>query len=67
VGDRTLVYARGAIGSAFAVPYWSIGGGVEVAMGNNASVYAGVDRLRALGGAPFALRVATGVNIHVGQ
>lgn len=68
LGERALVYTKVAIGTRIAAAFWSVGGGVEVAMGDRASVFAGTDAAFGIGGGGFlGVRLTGGVNLHFGQ
>ncbi len=64
-----LAYAEAGIGSFIGVaPFWSIGGGAELALGDRLSLFAEVKRLTGFGGAGGSLtQIAGGVNVQFGR
>ena len=64
--DRILLYAEAGIGTQVAVPLINVGGGVEIAVGGDMSLFAEAKGLFVVGGGFFGTTYATGLNFHPG-
>ena len=64
--DRILLYAEAGIGTQVAVPLINVGGGVEIAVGGDMSLFAEAKGLFVVGGGFFGTTYAAGLNFHPG-
>jgi hypothetical protein len=63
-----LLYGEVGIASLNRTPIWTIGGGAELALGNQMGVFAEAKALSVLGGGGFdGFQINGGVNIHFGR
>jgi opacity protein-like surface antigen len=69
LGERVLLYAEAGVGLITGTPtyIWTAGGGMEVAVGNAASVFAEAKAVGAFTGGCCALLVQGGLNWHFGR
>lgn len=65
-GDRLLAYAEAGIGEWLFVPVYTLGGGLEVAVGSDMSVFAEVKGEGIIGGGFTGVQVRGGINYHFG-
>lgn len=67
VGDRVLVYGEAGIGEWLFVPTYTLGGGVEFAVGDQMSLFAEAKAQGFIGGGIFGTVIRGGVNVHFGR
>ncbi len=68
LGDRVLTYAQVGVGTvAFDEYFWTVGGGVEVGIGDAFSVFAEAGVRNAFGAECCEYQVMGGFNFHLGQ
>lgn len=66
LGDVLLIYGEAGIGSWVVAPVWTIGGGIEYAIGQSISLFAEGEAVFVMGGGYVATQITAGVNYHAG-
>lgn len=66
LGSRFLVYGEAGVGVALPPPtyLWTAGGGIEIGLGNAASLFTEAKLIGAFGGGTIGYTIQAGVNFH---
>jgi hypothetical protein len=64
---NVLIYGEAGLASLVALPVWTAGGGLELALGTQLGVFGEAKAVFPLGGGPAGFQVNGGMNIHFGR